>query len=276
MYLDNKYTEWYNSIIDRGISRNLITKKTATASLGYCEKHHITPRSLGGSNNKSNLVYLTAREHFICHWLLTKMVHDDQVGKMMMAINMMKAKTPKQHRYSTGLTSKIFEKYRHLAAKEHSKLMTGRKQSKEHVDKRAKAITGKKHTVERKNNIAAAKTGCTSWNKGKKYKCEAISSATKGVKKAREHIEAAAKARIGQTWWNNGIVQTRAACRPGADYVPGRCRDTTVYVLRHVVLGVVQLTRQELIQNHDLCSGNVSQLLNKKIVSYKGWTLVDL
>lgn len=41
--------------------------------LGYFEKHHILPKSLGGSNDKNNLVKLTAREHFICHWLLVKM-----------------------------------------------------------------------------------------------------------------------------------------------------------------------------------------------------------
>lgn len=41
--------------------------------VGYFEKHHILPKSLGGTNNKENLVKLTAREHFICHWLLVKM-----------------------------------------------------------------------------------------------------------------------------------------------------------------------------------------------------------
>ena len=39
----------------------------------YCEAHHIIPKSLDGDNSKENLVDLTAREHFICHWLLAKM-----------------------------------------------------------------------------------------------------------------------------------------------------------------------------------------------------------
>ena len=38
----------------------------------YYEKHHIIPKSIGGTNDISNLVYLTAREHFIAHWLLFK------------------------------------------------------------------------------------------------------------------------------------------------------------------------------------------------------------
>ena len=66
MYLPNKYTFWYNNIIQRAQSRVLSTDT-------YTEKHHIIPRSLGGDDLTSNLVRLTAREHFVCHLLLTKM-----------------------------------------------------------------------------------------------------------------------------------------------------------------------------------------------------------
>lgn len=38
----------------------------------YYESHHIMPKSLGGGNEKSNLVLLTSREHFVAHRLLTK------------------------------------------------------------------------------------------------------------------------------------------------------------------------------------------------------------
>ena len=66
MYLPNNYTFWYNNIIQRAQSRVLSTDT-------YTEKHHIIPRSLGGDDLTSNLVRLTAREHFVCHLLLTKM-----------------------------------------------------------------------------------------------------------------------------------------------------------------------------------------------------------
>lgn len=36
------------------------------------ETHHIIMRSLGGSNDKSNLVNLTLREHYVMHELLVK------------------------------------------------------------------------------------------------------------------------------------------------------------------------------------------------------------
>ena len=38
----------------------------------YYEKHHIIPRSLGGTNDLNNLVLLTAREHYLAHYILTK------------------------------------------------------------------------------------------------------------------------------------------------------------------------------------------------------------
>lgn len=44
----------------------------------YCEKHHIILKSLGGGDNKSNIAVLTAREHFIAHWLLKKIHNNKQ------------------------------------------------------------------------------------------------------------------------------------------------------------------------------------------------------
>lgn len=41
-------------------------------SVGHTEKHHILPRSMGGNDSQDNLIFLTARQHFICHWLLWK------------------------------------------------------------------------------------------------------------------------------------------------------------------------------------------------------------
>ena len=64
------YQNIYNNIIN--------TRKQKTFN-GYTEKHHIIPKSLGGGDNKDNLVELSAREHFICHLLLTKMYKEGTV-----------------------------------------------------------------------------------------------------------------------------------------------------------------------------------------------------
>ena len=39
---------------------------------GYGEVHHIIPKCLGGSDDPSNLVKLTAEEHYVAHQLLVK------------------------------------------------------------------------------------------------------------------------------------------------------------------------------------------------------------
>ena len=78
IFINNKYTIWYYRIIYQAKDRNL---------LGYTEKHHIIPKSLGGANEKSNISILTAREHFICHLLLTKMTSGTNKAKMIHAAN---------------------------------------------------------------------------------------------------------------------------------------------------------------------------------------------
>lgn len=57
----------------RKIYDNIIENRLKTPFDGYTEKHHIIPKSIGGSDLKENLVCLSAREHFVCHYLLTKM-----------------------------------------------------------------------------------------------------------------------------------------------------------------------------------------------------------
>lgn len=77
MFLDNKYTKCYYQIVNR--AKNRILNE-------YKEKHHIIPKSLGGKNNNDNLVCLTAREHLICHMLLTKMTVNKDKQKMTFAL----------------------------------------------------------------------------------------------------------------------------------------------------------------------------------------------
>lgn len=54
---------------DKYIQNILITRGRFNCD-GYCERHHIKPRCLGGKNTKENLIDLYAREHFIAHKLL--------------------------------------------------------------------------------------------------------------------------------------------------------------------------------------------------------------
>lgn len=50
----------------------LIARASRRQLEGYCEQHHVYPRCLGGTDEESNLIMLTAREHFLAHLLLAK------------------------------------------------------------------------------------------------------------------------------------------------------------------------------------------------------------
>lgn len=52
----------------------------------YTEVHHVIPRSLNGADTPNNLVRLTYREHFIAHWLLTKIHVGGNLRKMQRAL----------------------------------------------------------------------------------------------------------------------------------------------------------------------------------------------
>lgn len=67
---NSKYTIWYCEIIQNALLRSV--------HMSYVEKHHILPKcfNLGGDKDPHNIAVLTAKEHFICHLLLPKMVED--------------------------------------------------------------------------------------------------------------------------------------------------------------------------------------------------------
>ena len=71
------YRSIYRSIISHAQSRNLATRYRAKKALGYVEYHHIIPSCMGGSDDKTNKVFLTAREHFVAHLLLMFMYRDN-------------------------------------------------------------------------------------------------------------------------------------------------------------------------------------------------------
>lgn len=102
MFLTNKYTKWYYNIIANANNRIVVDQ--------YIEKHHILPKSLGGSNNNSNLVKLTGREHFICHVLLTKMTSGLDKKKMLHAVWCFIRSSKNQQRIK--ISSRQYEKIR--------------------------------------------------------------------------------------------------------------------------------------------------------------------
>lgn len=82
----------------------------------YYEKHHIAPKCLGGLDDEENLVLLTGREHFLAHYLLTKIYPESD--KLLFAFVGMKRVGKKQKRY---VNSVLYENAKKEAAKRKSK-----------------------------------------------------------------------------------------------------------------------------------------------------------
>ena len=121
---------------------------------GYSEKHHIVPRSHGGSNKKDNLIALTPRQHFIAHRMLWKAYG----GSMARAYFMMSA---------TGKYGKIGSKTYSMAREEYSKQVVIQMANKpnipaftpEHRQKLRMAKLGKKLSPQHRENVRLAVLG---------------------------------------------------------------------------------------------------------------------
>lgn len=174
IFNNGKYTKWYYNIIQRSMQRSVIT---------YTEKHHIVPKSLGGDNSISNLAILTAREHFLCHLLLIKMVRDPlSKRKMQFALNSFRRSSSTQKRHK--LNARQYEVIRKEVSSARSEFLKGntynlgkkrkplseetkrkigdanrnRNVSNETRLKISAAITGKKRSEETKQKMRGAKT----------------------------------------------------------------------------------------------------------------------
>ena len=155
IFISNKYTRIYYNIVNNA-------KLQVRSKDMYLEKHHIIPTALGGPDLDENLIKLTAREHFICHWLLTKMTDGKGKSSMIYALSMMRCINRHQQRYNTKITSRVYEslKGKRVVSEETKSKMKisnrkgyGRVQSIEERRRRAISRTGLTQTEETKKKI---------------------------------------------------------------------------------------------------------------------------
>jgi len=196
MFIQNKYKKLYDQIITRALCRDLPTV--------YTESHHIVPRSLGGNDESSNLVILTAREHFICHVLLTKFTSGNNQHKMIYAVVGMSRNRDYQQRYvNSRLYATLKNKsililsetrkgktYEELHGAEKAKEMRRKQalprgpQKKSTVIKRAMKLTGKKRTEEQRKTMSLAQENRRELtDEEKKSRAKKFSESTTGVPK---------------------------------------------------------------------------------------------
>ena len=155
------YLNRYNNIIQH--FQNTIVE-------GYYEKHHIIPKCLGGTDEKTNLVLLPTKAHFIAHALLHKAYPNEP--KLAQAFGMMVAcnKYHKGRKYSSRLyeMSKLARSNamkgiprpewvkEKLRVPKLNKENYKKPKSKEHAENISKSLIGKKKTKEHLLNLAIA------------------------------------------------------------------------------------------------------------------------
>ena len=71
----------YKKHYDRLISTRKLLNREKGKGI-YYEKHHIIPKCCGGLNNKQNLILLTAKEHYVAHYLLIKIYGGELKNKL--------------------------------------------------------------------------------------------------------------------------------------------------------------------------------------------------
>lgn len=175
MFEENKYARWYFQIVEKARNQCRIKAKG-----DYFEKHHIIPKSLGGSNAPDNLVLLTFKEHFICHRLLCKMTSGPSKRKMQHAVATMVRKSCDQHR---NITARHFE----IAKRHRVEAQRGRKFTEEQKAAHSRIIKESWTNADERKQVLSERTSRA--NKGKpkpQYVRAKISQTLKGRKPSLE------------------------------------------------------------------------------------------
>ena len=89
---------------------SIVASRIEKPSPGYKEKHHIIPKCKGGSNDKSNIVALTPREHLVCHKLLARAFND----RSMWFALMMMSREGCRSALGVKVNSRVYEKIRSM------------------------------------------------------------------------------------------------------------------------------------------------------------------
>jgi hypothetical protein len=134
----------------------------------YYEKHHIIPKSLGGTNEKTNIIKLTAREHFIAHWLLWRIYQNKEMAFAFFSMVYMRKngviissrvyeESKIARRKYIEENNKIYHKNKKLSKEQINKIserLRGVGKSIDHRKKISNSLKNKQKTLEHKKNLS--------------------------------------------------------------------------------------------------------------------------
>ena len=181
----NIYTRLYHNLVES--RKHLKEQWKPVGSL--LERHHITPRHVGGTDEDENFTYLTHREHIIAHWLLWK-IHKRDEDKS--AWKLMK-----------GMTYWPIRKNAVVSAETRRKMSEAKKGKKRSAEARKRISEGKKgkkrgpHSEEAKKRMSEAHKGKKRGPLSEEQKRK-ISEALKGKSKSEETKKKLSEAKKGK------------------------------------------------------------------------------
>lgn len=183
----DKYRRWYDAICLRGQSR--------PAQAGT-ERHHIIPRSCGGSDDACNITVLTYREHFLAHWLLTKLLSGDQKRRMKYALIKMCHPPKWSTKVVAGWQFEIAKRAASEAnsARRHT-VETKAKMSASQTGRKASAETKKRQSISAKNRAPETRESQRKSARNQSAECKAARAAAMGRPEVRAKLSAAGRCR---------------------------------------------------------------------------------
>jgi hypothetical protein len=124
------YEKNYNDLMEHAKSKSRVKYKPTDPRFVYYEAHHIIPKCFGGAgksrNHKHpNIVLLTAREHFLAHFLLCKIyeVNGDKNKFYRMSKAFARFKKPETY---NKMNARLYESIRIKLARVQSELTKGK------------------------------------------------------------------------------------------------------------------------------------------------------
>ena len=130
------------------------------------ERHHVIPKSLGGTNDLSNLIFLTPKEHYVAHHLLWKIYRNKE---MHFAFWLMATKcSNSEYQRNYNVNSRTYQLLKEQHVIEVSKIHKGKTRSEESKKKGSISLKGKKswckgltgiHSEEGLKSISRAQRG---------------------------------------------------------------------------------------------------------------------
>jgi hypothetical protein len=230
--------------------RLIETRKARILENGeYYETHHILPRSMGGSNDKTNLIKLTAREHYIAHWILWRIYRNQQMAFAFLCMNNYKSST----RLKSTFSSIGYKEAKEAQSKFMSKLHTGKVISDSHKEKIGNFWRGKLrlHTEETRKKISNSQLGRVLSDECKENLSVASKKSWNSVgRKTRENFTKTEETK-----------QKMSILRSGENnpYKGKTCKFIDPFGIEYLVRGQVKFCKE-----HNLNSNKISQILNSK------------